>query len=82
MWYRSLSDADRKEWSFYGLIAEEVAEVDPRLVSYLKTPDGLVPDGVQYDRLGVLMLDVLKRQKSKLGQLAERVELLEELKAL
>ena len=38
IWYRSLGD-DRKDWSFYGLGAEEVAEVDPRLVEFAPTPD-------------------------------------------
>ncbi len=32
VWYRSLCESDRQDWSFYGLIAEEVAEIDPRLV--------------------------------------------------
>ncbi|SMF48337.1 Chaperone of endosialidase [Azospirillum oryzae] len=34
VWYRSLADADRKDWSWYGLIAEEVAAIEPRLVHY------------------------------------------------
>lgn len=38
IWYRSLGD-DRKDWSFYGLGAEEVAKVDPRLVEFAPTPD-------------------------------------------
>ena len=38
IWYRSLGD-DRKDWSFYGLGAEEVAKVDPRVVEFAPTPD-------------------------------------------
>ena len=34
VWYRSKCEADCQEWSWYGLIAEEVAEVDPRFVHY------------------------------------------------
>lgn len=34
VWYRSKADADRKNWSWYGLVAEEVAAVDPRLVHW------------------------------------------------
>lgn len=34
IWYRSKAPADRKDWSWYGLIAEEVAKVDPRLVHW------------------------------------------------
>jgi hypothetical protein len=39
VWYRSLSPDDPDEWSYYGLIAEEVAEVDPRLVHYGPSTD-------------------------------------------
>ena len=38
IWYRSSGD-DPKDWSFYGLGAEEVAEIDPRLVEFEPTPD-------------------------------------------
>ena len=40
VWYRSLCNADRKDWSWYGLIAEEVAQLEPRLVNwtYLENP--------------------------------------------
>lgn len=34
VWYRSAISADRPDWSHYGLIAEEVAEIDPRLVHW------------------------------------------------
>jgi hypothetical protein len=34
VWYRSKCKTDCQEWSWYGLIAEEVAEVDPRFVHY------------------------------------------------
>lgn len=34
IWYRSLGKYDNPEWSWYGLIAEEVAAIDPRLVSW------------------------------------------------
>ena len=34
VWYRSLNDVDPEEWGYWGFIAEEVAEIDPRLVSY------------------------------------------------
>jgi hypothetical protein len=85
VWYRSLSEVDRGDWSWYGLIAEETAEIDPRLVHWtyledsyeevdgerkLKADAELVPDGVQYDRVSVLLLDVVKR-------LLKRIEVLE-----
>ncbi len=34
VWYRSSCQADDPAWSWYGLIAEEVAAVEPRLVSW------------------------------------------------
>jgi hypothetical protein len=34
VWYRSKCNADCQDWSWYGLIAEEVAEIDPRFVHY------------------------------------------------
>jgi hypothetical protein len=38
VWYRSLCRDDRKDWSHWGLIAEEVAAIDPRLVHYSPIP--------------------------------------------
>lgn len=34
IWYRSRAKADNPDWSWYGLIAEEVAKIDPRLVHW------------------------------------------------
>jgi hypothetical protein len=34
VWYRSTAKADRADWSYYGLIAEEVAAIDPRFVHW------------------------------------------------
>jgi hypothetical protein len=34
VWYRSNCVADNSAWSWYGLIAEEVAEIEPRLVCW------------------------------------------------
>jgi hypothetical protein len=34
VWYRSAIPTDRQDWSHYGLIAEEVADIDPRLVHW------------------------------------------------
>jgi hypothetical protein len=34
VWYRSLCEIDNKDWSYWGFIAEEVAELDPRLVHW------------------------------------------------
>lgn len=34
VWYRSLCEQDNPDWSWWGLIAEDVAEIDPRLVQW------------------------------------------------
>jgi hypothetical protein len=88
IWYRSTADADRKDWSWFGLGAEDVAKVEPRLVhwkwSAMTTDDKeqpipapgatLVPDGVQYERIAVLLLDVVKRQEQRIAQLEALME--------
>jgi len=95
VWYRSKADLDNKDWSWYGLIAEEVAEVEPRLVHWtysedafdVETVDGVIkktvkegaeriPDGVQYERLSVLLLDIVKRQNARLEKLEAEVSAL------
>jgi hypothetical protein len=113
VWYRSLCDSDNPEWSWYGLIAEEVAEIDPRLVFWGRptkrvlieeaadavldetgevlepareavytnvedTEAPLRPEGVQYDRLTVMLIDVVQRQQEALEALRARVQELEE----
>lgn len=110
VWYRSNSDHDRQDWSWIGLVAEELAEIQPRLVTYgyrdehyemvevepaeegnsahferrVKSGAVKVPDGVAYDRLTVVLLDVLRRERAKVAALQEalseltvRVEALE-----
>jgi len=85
VWYRSKTEVDRADWSWYGLIAEEVAEIDPRLVhwkydEYVEDKDGtskpaegaeLIPNGVQYDRVAVLLLDVIKKQEQRIKKLED-----------
>jgi len=118
VWYRSLCEADNAGWSWYGLIAEEVALLDPRLVHWsypnktiedqpaaeaipaVLDDDGVevtpaitareattkqVPDkesapiaeGVQYERLTVLLIDVVQRQKQKIDAMESRLAALE-----
>jgi hypothetical protein len=96
VWYRSKAKADPSDWSYYGLIAEDVAEVDPRLVFWgyqedqfehvetdgvserrLKDGEQKRPDGVQYERLSVLLIDVVKRQQAQIDNILLRIEDLE-----
>lgn len=71
--YRSLCEGDDKELRWFGLIAEEVAEHSPRLVHYTYGEDKIrIPDGVQYERLGVLMLKKLQLMEGRLKGLEEK----------
>jgi hypothetical protein len=84
VWYRSLCASDNPNHGFWGFIAEEVAEIDPRLVFWKtsevsKDEDGNnvvtqlktpEPEGVQYDRFVPHLLNLIKRQH-------ERIETLE-----
>jgi hypothetical protein len=80
VWYRSLSPNDKSEWGWYGFIAEELAEIDPRLVTW-KTKEVIndeqgnpqevdldtpIPEGVQYERFVPHLVNLIKRQKEQL----------------
>jgi len=95
VFYRSKCAADPKDWSYWGFIAEELAEIDPRLVRWghamkaVEQPNGLppkmvedkdsplVPIGVQYSRLVVPLLQVVKRQGAAIDALTARLDKLE-----
>jgi hypothetical protein len=93
IWYRSLGQNDRKDWSWYGFIAEELAELEPRLVNWgydessyeeieiideegnikketkLTDDAQLIPDGVQYERITVLLVAELQKMRKELDEL-------------
>ena len=86
VWYRSTSDGDNPNYGWWGFIAEEVAEIDPRLVHYktterVITDDGLaefapcdpVPEAVAYERFVPHLLNLLQRQKSAIETLEQRL---------
>ena len=54
-----------------GLGAEDVAEVEPLLVTYNK--DGQV-QGVKYDRIGVVLINAVKEQQAQIGRQEKRIE--------
>ena len=96
VWYRSLSandikteGADKSEWGWYGFIAEEVAEIDPRLVNWA-TKDAVVQEdgstksverdpadyeaeGVRYETFVPLLLNLIKRQQQAIEELQTEV---------
>jgi hypothetical protein len=82
VWYRSTCEGDNPEHGWWGFIAEEVAEIDPRLVhwktaeitydengSAVETPCDPEPEGVAYDRFVPHLLNLIKRQKEQIETL-------------
>jgi hypothetical protein len=87
VWYRSTTGNEPTDWSWYGFIAEEVAEIDPRLVHW-KTVEGVpnekgqieyteletpVAEGVQYERFVPHLLNLIKRQQQAIEELQVEV---------
>lgn len=54
---------------YYGLIAEELYEIDPKLVDLIEIDGELLPDSVQYDRLTILLIDAIKELKREIDEL-------------
>jgi hypothetical protein len=83
IWYRSLCEKDKKDWSWYGFGAEELAILEPRLVHWaykkedyftneetseqeLKEGAELIADGVQYERIIVLLVAEMQKMRKEL----------------
>ena len=58
----------------FGLIAEDVADIAPHLVS--RNEDGK-PTGIKYSKLSVLLLDVVQKQNTLINDLNKRITKLE-----
>lgn len=66
--YRSRAAADDPSRRWFGFIAEEMAEVEGRLVTYGPDEDGeIVPDGIQYERIVVLLVAKIKQLNSRIA---------------
>ena len=90
VWYRSTCESDNPEHGWWGFIAEEVAEIDPRLVHWkttettydsegfaVDTPCDPEPEGVAYDRFVPHLLNLIKRQQQAIETLEAKVAALE-----
>ena len=90
VWYRSTCQDDNSSLSWWGFIAEEVAEIDPRLVQWktkevtyddngsaVETPCDPEPEGIAYDRFVPHLLNLIKRQKEQIDNLETRLAALE-----
>ena len=90
VWYRSTCEGDNPAHGWWGFIAEEVAEIDPRLVHWkntevtydekgfaVETPCDPEPEGVAYDRFVPHLLNLIKRQQQAIETLEAKVAALE-----
>ena len=100
VWYKSISandikteGADKSDWGWYGFIAEEVAEIEPRLVNWAtkdavanekgvvesveRDPADYEAEGVRYDNFVPLLLNLVKRQKAQIEAMETRIAALE-----
>lgn len=95
IYYRSKCERDPQDWSYWGIPAEQLAEIDPRFVHWghstkevpqpFGQPPKQVPDldsplkpvGVQYSRLVVPLLQVVRRQGAAIAALTARLDKLE-----
>ena len=84
----------KPDWSYYGLLAEDVAKVEPRLVTFKLTEmnkkddgsvtyetkelDTPVPMGVNYDRITMHLINIVKRFKTQIETLEAKVKALED----
>lgn len=81
MWYTAKEDADNPDArSMYGLIVEEVAEVDPTLVYWVPdeaNPGAERPESVHYIQLGPLAIKALQGQRDRIVQLEAQAAAME-----
>jgi hypothetical protein len=71
--YKSKAKCDKGK-EYFGLVAEEVAKIYPDMIHWApekmvvknSTSEKLVPDGIAYDRLAILMLCELKKLRQQL----------------
>ena len=82
VWYQSTCEGDNPDHGWWGFIAEEVAEIDPRLVHWKTTnvtydEDGRAveapcdpeAEGVLYDRFVPHLVNLVRRQKTRIETL-------------
>ena len=96
VWYRSkcandikTEGAEKSDWGWYGFIAEELAEIEPRLVNWAtkdavaqedgssvsteRDPANYTPEGVRYDNFVPLLVNLVKRQQQAIETLEQRL---------
>ena len=85
IFYKSKCDADNKKHTHYGISAEKLAKIEPRLVHWgyqdhdyengvLKKDTKMSPIGVQYDRFVPLILVVMNKFNNRISALEKKVK--------
>ncbi|WP_418224550.1 prophage tail fiber N-terminal domain-containing protein [Citrobacter freundii] len=83
VWYRSVCKSDRKDWGYYGLIAEEVGDIAPQYVHWREptksdspeeiSSNGMVAEGVMYERLVVPLIHHVKKLTERVDELESKL---------
>ena len=71
-WMNEGANPDHSHWGF---IAEDLAEIDPRLCSY--NPHLQRYDGVHYSEFAPILLSICQKQRDQIKSLEERLDALE-----
>jgi hypothetical protein len=84
--FTSLCEADDPEVLHYGFVAEEIAEIDPRLVQFgydgpARKDELMVPTGLEYNELIALLTATAQRQAQEIQSLRGRLTKLEQRKS-
>ena len=73
---KSINEGNNPDWSYWGFIAEDLAEIDPRLCQ--QNPETGEYDSVQYEEFTPLLLKIAQEQKKQITSLEERLSALEQ----
>lgn len=71
-----MNEGCNPNWSYWGFIAEDIAEIDPRLCQ--QNPDTGEYDSVQYEEFTPLLLKIAQEQKKTITSLEKRLTELEQ----
>ncbi|WP_096435913.1 phage tail spike protein [Alteribacter populi] len=70
-WYRSKCPSDPKHHGYYGYIADDVAEFEPRLATYGENGE---PEGFNYDRVPALLHVIQRKDRKRITSVEEDID--------